>query len=197
MCVGNAYTICDAVKIDGSSEGEEHDGPFSELRVELGIQFEGSRMRLKLDYLAKEDETVLSDTPPLHLRGFTMCREREGELPDQSDEFLFGQPGAPGGLYDPPPTGNEEQAYQYITLDLEGYTTVLFPHAIEQDASAFNGQSWVISLDWTPGKFRYQVDRKFFNGAKIKGLKTLELSEVESGDADRWRPKKGPKDMQQ
>lgn len=44
---------------------------------------------------------------------------------------------------------------------------------------------------------RFQVDRKFFSGAKVKGLKTLELSEVGANDADNWRPNDGPQNMRQ
>lgn len=36
-----------------------------------------------------------------------------------------------------------------------------------------------------------------FGGTKLKGLKTLELSEVMGEDADRWRPKDGGVDMRQ
>lgn len=125
---------------------------------------------------------------------------------------LFGPPGAPGGLYDPPPVGSEERAVEnYMLLDFEGGATVLLPHKLDQhhrDAVVdVDGETapredssqagWVTSLDWTPGKIRYQVDRKVLGGIKLKGLRTLELSEVQGEDAERWRPKDGGANMRQ
>ena len=40
-------------------------------------------------------------------------------------------------------------------------------------------------------------DRKVLGGKKLKGLKTLELSEVQGEDADRWRPRDGGANMRQ
>jgi len=40
-------------------------------------------------------------------------------------------------------------------------------------------------------------DRKVLGGTKLKGLKTLELSEVQGEDADRWRPRDGGANMRQ
>ena len=62
-------------------------------------------------------------------------------------------------------------------IDLDGGASVLFPHTIDQDPAAFDGNGWVTSLDWTPGAIRYQADRKVNSGTKIKGLRSLELSE--------------------
>jgi len=80
-----------------------------------------------------------------------------------------------------------------MQLDLEGYATTLFPYVISQDPSDDGG--WVVSLDWTPGVMRYQADRKFLGGRNVKGLRTLELSEIKSEQADEYRPRNGPKDM--
>ena len=114
---------------------------------------------------------------------------------------MFGPAGAPGGLYDPPPVGSEERAIQnYMLLDFEGGATVLLPHRLDQhhdDEKNEGPHGWVTSLDWTPGNIRYQVDRKVLSGRNLKGLKTLELSEVRGEDADRWRPKDGGVDMRQ
>ena len=234
MCVGKAYTICDATPMiqsgnsNNENEGERHEGPFSEMRTELGVTDGDLRFRIKLDYatLEEDDEIALNIPPALHLRTLTVCRETldgfwpkpvdnginlEAEedmttLPqsnarrkdqDRVDVRLFGPTGAPGGLYDPPPVGSEERAVQnYMLLDFEGGATVLLPHRLDQhDTDSEFG--WVTSLDWTPGKIRYQVDRKVFGGTKLKGLKTLELSEVRGEDADRWRPKDGGVDMRQ
>jgi hypothetical protein len=242
MCVGNAYTICDAVPIRGKAADEEsddtlrHEGPFSELRTELGVTDGDIRFRVKLDYATLDTTTAEEEgselkPPPLHLRTLTVCRETlDGFWPkpidngidleaeeeqerdgisestarrkdqDRVDVRLFGPSGAPGGLYDPPPVGSEERAVQnYMLLDFEGGATVLLPHKIDQHSDEDNDDTfgWVTSLDWTPGKIRYQVDRKVLGGRKLKGLKTLELSEVRGEDADRWRPKDGGVDMRQ
>ncbi|KAL3756063.1 hypothetical protein ACHAWU_002642 [Discostella pseudostelligera] len=252
MCVGKAYTICDAtplVENTGEVRNNIHDGPFSEMRTELGISDNGMRFRIKLDY-ALLDEDVAKDAignptsappPPLHLRTLTVCRETlDGYWPRPSDNevemadddsgnkeskksevrrknqdeitrALFGPPGAPGGLYDPPPVGSEERAIEnYMLLDFEGGATVLLPHKLDQCHNTVNdgGETsttredsslggWVTSLDWTPGRIRYQVDRKVLSGIKLKGLRTLELSEVQGEDADRWRPKDGGANMRQ
>mmetsp|Transcript_14278 Transcript_14278/g.27088 ORF Transcript_14278/g.27088 Transcript_14278/m.27088 type:complete len:85 (+) Transcript_14278:514-768(+) len=84
-----------------------------------------------------------------------------------------------------------------MTVDLEGYTTLLFPHRMDQSPEAFGGNGWVTSLDWTPGRIRYQVDRKVLGGRKLKGLRTLELSEVQGADASDYRPRDGGADMRQ
>mmetsp|Transcript_18163 Transcript_18163/g.23215 ORF Transcript_18163/g.23215 Transcript_18163/m.23215 type:complete len:232 (-) Transcript_18163:41-736(-) len=231
MCVGKAYTICDTAPL-AKKEGyennvlERHEGPFSEMRSELGLQSDSMRFRVKLDYaLLDEDEesAVATAPPPLHLRTLTICRETlDGYWPNPADnegtddddaeatessvrrknqkaitETLFGPPGAPGGLYDPPPVGNEERATEnYMLLNFEGGATVLLPHRLDQNTDN-DSLGWVTSLDWTPGKVRYQVDRKVLAGTKLKGLKTLELSEVQGEDADTWRPRDGGANMRQ
>mmetsp|Transcript_10812 Transcript_10812/g.16005 ORF Transcript_10812/g.16005 Transcript_10812/m.16005 type:complete len:509 (+) Transcript_10812:81-1607(+) len=230
MIVGNAYTVCDTtpLPLDNPLEGEEHDGPFQEMRTEIGIQDDGKRFRVKFDYRVQgagpddEDEkkqtySLGEELPPLLLSSLTVCREALDRWPistspvtsgDDNDESssqekfdisLFGPPGAPGGLYDPPPVGKDSQAAQYMVIDLEGGASILFPFKLDQDPNAHDGgaKSWVTSLDWSVGKFRYQVDRKVLADKKLKGLKTLELSEVQSTDADTWRPTDGGEDMRQ
>lgn len=98
--------------------------------------------------------------------------------------------------------GTEERALEnYMLLDFEGGATVLLPHRLDQHdddtEEEGDGFGWVTSLDWTPGTIRYQVDRKVLGGTKLKGLKTLELSEVQGEDADRWRPRDGGANMRQ
>lgn len=194
MCVGNAYTICTSVKShDGPSE---HEGPFTELRTELGIQSEHLRFRVKLDYRVNED--TKEEFPPLNLKSLTVCRETLSMWPrDRASDALFGAPGASGGLYDPPPIGGEEQSTRYMLLDLEGGATLLFPYTIDQHPDAFDGNGWVTSLDWSPGSIRYQVDRKVPGGKGLMGLRTLELSQVQGADADTYRPRDGGSDMRQ
>lgn len=201
-------------------ENSEHDGPFQNMRAELGIQDNGMRFRVKLDYALLDGDASNITPPPLHLRTLTVCRETlDGYWPNPEDngkkdaegkyevsrrnqeiisEALFGDPGAEGGLYDPPPVGSEEQATKnYMLLDFEGSSTLLMPHRIDQHNEE-DCTGWVTSLDWDARKgIRYQVDRKVFPGSKLKGLRTLELSEVLSRDANKWRPKDGGVDMRQ
>jgi hypothetical protein len=86
-------------------------------------------------------------------------------------------------LYDPPPVGSEERAVSnYMLLDFDGGATLLLPHRLDQhpegeDEYAEAGGSpppssssqlgWVTSLDWMPGRIRYQVDRKVLGGTKL------------------------------
>eukprot|EP00555_Chaetoceros_dichaeta_P002066 CAMPEP_0198249508 /NCGR_PEP_ID=MMETSP1447-20131203/1021_1 /TAXON_ID=420782 /ORGANISM="Chaetoceros dichaeta, Strain CCMP1751" /LENGTH=489 /DNA_ID=CAMNT_0043934165 /DNA_START=30 /DNA_END=1499 /DNA_ORIENTATION=+ len=218
MCVGNGYTICDTVplSVGEAVAREEHDGPFAKMRTELGIQYKRMRFRIKLDYCVKGFGPNDSDTsdkdattafegkyPALHLCSMVVCRETWERWPryqeknvDESDsDLLFGPPGAKGGLYDPPPVGSDEQGGQYMLLDLEGGATALFPYKIDQDPNTHSGNGWVTSLDWTPGRIRFQVDRKVMGGVKLRGLRTLELSEVEAESAEQWRPRDGGADM--
>jgi hypothetical protein len=133
-------------------------------------------------------------------------------------EALFGKEGAEGGLYDPPPVGSDERASKYMMLDLEGRATTLFPYIMEQTNDNENSNDsintadqatstastptaaatgWVMTLDWTPGSMRYQVDRKVCGGEGLLGLRTLELSEVQSMDAEQYRPRDGGSNMRQ
>jgi hypothetical protein len=205
MCVGVAYTVCDAVKLHctgspGGDDGNADQGPFSELRSEIGIIEDSLRMRVKFEYGILNADSITSTAtttsgddptatpPPLRLKTITVCRERLEEWPcNRRDAPLFRSVGANGGLYDPPPVGCERQASRYMSIDVEGGASILFPHLIDQCNKAFNN-GWVLSLDWTPGNIRYQVDRKFQPGQRIKGLRTLELSEVQALEADRYRP---------
>lgn len=205
MVVGSAYTIATALDMRGSPViGDTIDGPFSEYRAELGLMVKDMRLRIKLDYARLDDDK--SKEPPLHLRSLTVCREgfnywprREGKFRSLSErtasDALFGATGADGGLYDPPPVGSDDQAAQYMILDLEGHATVLFPFLLDQAEKG--DQGWVTSLDWAPGTMRYQVDRKVGAGRQLLGLRTLELSEVQTADAEQYRPKDGGKDMRQ
>ena len=220
MCVGNSYTICTSVSLkEGGDDDENQDsvteGPFAEYRAEMGILSKELRFRIKLDYRVKEDEKEeylkSSDSvpPALCLKSMVICREALDRWPPGPDEdytsaseqvltdALYGSPGAEGGLYDPPPVGEEDQAGRYMLLDLDGGATLLFPFEMEQDAAAFDGNGWVTSLDWTPGNYRYQVDRKVQGGLGLRNLRTLELSEVQGADADEYRPRDGGADMRQ
>jgi hypothetical protein len=213
MCVGSSHTIASGVSlVDGL---EKFEGPFSEMKAEVGISDNDLRMRVKLAYSVKDDDKQAFEknpesTPPsLHLKSMTVCRETKGKWPingmgesvSETDlvesEILFGIPGAVGGLYDPPPVGGDAQAGQYMMLDLEGGATVFFPYLMQQEAEAFNGFGWATSLDWSPGAIRFQVDRKVKAGAGLLGLRTLELSEVQGKQADTYRPRDGGSNMRQ
>lgn len=221
MCVGNSYTICTSVPLVTKADDSEAnlddvtDGPFSEYRAEMGILFEELRFRVKLDYRVKDDDkeaylkstsdSKSSSAPKLCLKSMVICREAlerwpQGPATDgehTKKDSLYGTPGSAGGLYDPPPVGDEDQAGKYMLLDLEGGATLLFPHEMEQKPTAFEGNGWVTSLDWTPGRYRYQVDRKIKGGIELRNLRTLELSEVQGDDADEYRPRDGGEDMRQ
>lgn len=219
MMVGNAYTISSTVPLKQGSINDDDgptEGPFAEYRAEMGLHYEDLRFRVKLDYCVKDDdrkEKYMNDnsaTPPaLCLKSMVICREALEQWPVGPDEenssfseqvmknALYGKAGAEGGLYDPPPVGPDEQAGKYMMLDLEGGASLLFPHEMEQDPAAFEGNGWVTSLDWTPGTFRYQVDRKVQGGLAIRNLRTLELSEVQGAEADEYRPRDGGEDMRQ
>uniref|UniRef100_A0A7S3QHJ8 Uncharacterized protein n=1 Tax=Chaetoceros debilis TaxID=122233 RepID=A0A7S3QHJ8_9STRA len=208
MCVGNTYTISDAVPLEGESGNAESSssGPFSELRNEIGIYYKRMRYRVKWDYRIMGDQNE-SKHPGLHLYSIIICRETRERWPryltetrsldETISEKLFGLPGADGGLYDPPPVGTKEQASQYMTLNLDGGATILFPHKIDQDPHAHKGNGWVQTLDWSPGRLRYQADRKFFGGTDVRGLRSLELSEVQTEDAEQWKPNDDGQDMRQ
>eukprot|EP00548_Thalassiothrix_antarctica_P001605 CAMPEP_0194133434 /NCGR_PEP_ID=MMETSP0152-20130528/3612_1 /TAXON_ID=1049557 /ORGANISM="Thalassiothrix antarctica, Strain L6-D1" /LENGTH=444 /DNA_ID=CAMNT_0038828753 /DNA_START=1 /DNA_END=1335 /DNA_ORIENTATION=+ len=211
MIVGNTFTTCTSTPLDDSKDNKNVIlGPFSEYRVQLGLQSDQIQFRIKLDYSTKADEKTT--IPALHLKSLAICREalnmwpptteeeqqKDGENVDGIVNSLYGSPGAKGGLYDPPLVGSDEQAESYMTLDLEGHATILFPYRIEQDPTAFNGNGWVTSLDWTaPNNQRYQVDRKVKGGFDIMQLRTLELSEVQGANADQYRPRDGGADMRQ
>lgn len=205
MCVGNGFTVATALGLADGTPAQE--GPFAEYRTELGIQADQLRFRVKLDYSVREVERDETEFPPLHLRTMTLCREALGMWPRAenyksaiealTDVVFYGPPGASGGLYDPPPVGSEQQAGQYMMLDLDGGATLLFPYLIDQDPSMHPDMGWVTSLDWAPGPIRFQVDRKVHGGQGILGLRTLELSEVQSADAATYRPMDGGEDMRQ
>jgi hypothetical protein len=91
-------------------------------------------------------------------------------------------------------SGSEAQASKYMMVDLDGRATALFPYRMDQDD---NDEGWVMTLDWTPGTFRYQVDRKIKGGPQLLCLRTLELSEVMNENADLYRPRDGGADMLQ
>jgi hypothetical protein len=209
----SAWTICTAVPLVPAATNDDDSlllGPFREYRVELGICAEDVRLRVKFDYsiVGSVVPTQTTAPPPLELKTMTVCREAANVWPRSSalaSSFFDAPPGAAGGLYDPPPI-NEQYASQYCMVDMEGGATALFPVRIDQNVEdseteiGENGNravNWITSLDWTAGAMRYQVDRKSHGGVNIRGLKTLELSEVQSADADQYRPRDGGQDMRQ
>ena len=148
MCVGRAYTICDATPLlppppsssssssssppSSSSSSMRHEGPFREMRAELGVQENGMRFRVKLDYAPSEGGGGGGSEGAAGVR--------RGERQEEIARALFGPPGAPGGLYDPPPVGSEERAVSnYMLLDFEGGATLLLPHRLDQHSEVRGG----------------------------------------------------------
>lgn len=208
MIVGNAYTTCTSLPLDKDSSPDKLLGPFSEHRVELGLQSKQLQFRIKLDYSTKDADKDAATPPALYLKSVAICREALSMWPPQEGKYqtsedreiansLSGLPGAEGGLYDAPLVGSDEQATRYMMLDLEGRATLLFPYMMDQDPKAFDGNGWVTTLDWAPDGQRYQVDRKVKGGADLMYLRTLELSEVQSASAQQYRPRDGGSDMRQ
>jgi hypothetical protein len=227
MCVGNAYTICTSRPLGGSSattlttsperdDTEELVGPFAEHWAELGLSADRLRLRIKLHYSLlpnhDDDKNQASSSPsspsppPLYLKSLTVCREMLDMWPSDAAttypvawDALFGSTGAPGGLFDPPPVGSADQARHYRLIELPGRATILIPVQLDQDDDmASKVAGWVTSLDWTsPLAMRYQVDRKVKSGSYISGLRTLELSEIQSENAEQYRPRDGGEDMRQ
>jgi hypothetical protein len=206
-----AYTICTAVPVNAEQQ-EANVGPFLEYRAEVGIAADDMRFRLKLDYGTTTsttptppqnapDDDRSSSRHPLLLKTVTVCRETRDEWPRSPTasakvtNCLFGPAGAPGGLYDPPPLLNAAQAQEYVVLELEGGATALIPFRMDQSEQAVHG--YVVSLDWTAGSMRYQVDRKVDSGKNLLRLRTLELSEVLGADAATYRPRDGGENMKQ
>jgi hypothetical protein len=220
MCVGNAYTICTSRPYSSTatiSSSDEFIGPFSEHWTELGLSADRLRLRIKLHYsilpangnnnnnnMASPSSSLSTAPPPLYLKSLTVCREMLDMWPSDAAttypvvwDALFGSSGAPGGLFDPPPVGSADQARHYRLIELPGRATILIPVQLDQDPALVQ-VGWVTSLDWTsPNAMRYQVDRKVKSGNYISGLRTLELSEIQSENAERYRPRDGGQDMRQ
>uniref|UniRef100_A0A7R9VH35 Uncharacterized protein n=1 Tax=Pseudictyota dubia TaxID=2749911 RepID=A0A7R9VH35_9STRA len=98
---GSAHTTCNAIPLNGvdaaadasddDDNGDDdgsHDGPFSEYHAELGLQY--------------GCECASSST--------TAPRTTNFSTKTRGSSRLFGPPGADGGLYDPPPVGDDVQA---------------------------------------------------------------------------------------
>lgn len=194
MMVGNSYTTSFGIAKD--------DKFYEQYRTEVGLQYESMRFRLLLDYRVTgkdEDNNNLKLYSMVvgreTLEGFARTRKVETSKDQNVLDALFGTPGAPGGLYDPPPVGSEAQATKYMLLPMEGRASVLVPHTLYQDDTFDSG--WVTTIDWTPGSQRFQVDRKIQAAPSLMELRTLELSEVQAADADDWRPTDGGENMRQ
>eukprot|EP00978_Attheya_sp_CCMP212_P021781 scaffold64031_cov50-Attheya_sp.AAC.2 len=98
MCVGGAYTICDSMPLskEATDAISSHEGPFSELRTEVGVQYENTRFRVKLDYRALPED-VGATVPALGLKSMTICRETQTVWPSDVaslESMFYGPPGA-------------------------------------------------------------------------------------------------------
>lgn len=177
MCVGATYTLC---------KGEDN----GVLKTEIGIHSDNLRFVVKLIYGEEKS-----------LQTMIVCRERssDGSLEnnwpvsdvydENTDVALYGPAGAENGLYDPPPVGTPEN---YLSLDMQGGASLLIPFKL---SATDDNSSYVTSLDWSPGRMRYQVDRKTLSDGM--SLKTLELCEVEKASSEKYRPTDGGENMRQ
>lgn len=160
-CVGNAYTFTAGSGADG-----EGVGPDGNLMFELGLRDAQQRVRVKFAYSPASEGGM-------GIERVAVVRERETSMP-----ALASAPLPPGtGLYDPPPGDRAN----YVSLYCDGGITLVFPVQMQADAPGF------VSVDWTAGSMRYQVDRKFERLQQRVG--TLELTEISREDAEVFPPR--------
>jgi len=164
-CVGNGYSFT-----AGAGEHGEDAGADGALLFELGLREEGRRVRVKFAYAAAPEGD-------LSLERVLVAREAEsggggGGGGGGAEEEL--PPGS--GLYDPPPGDRT----RYCSLYCDGGITLVFPASLGRDEPGF------VSVDWTAGSMRYQLDRKFARLERRVG--SLELTEVRREDAAVYPP---------
>ncbi|GMI59904.1 hypothetical protein ScalyP_jg2793 [Parmales sp. scaly parma] len=184
MLVANVWTVC------STEPPNVITGPYEKLNIEVGIRYGEIRLKLKLNYV--ESNSLLK------ISRVVVCRDRLDKWPTRREKPFFGPQGAPGGIFDLPPI-QDAVSDKMLAFDFDGYATALFPSEMTQKEvgeGVKTKDQFVVTLDWSPGKMRYQVDRKFFGGELVKGLRTLELSEVLSTEAEKYSPGK-PGDMKQ
>jgi hypothetical protein len=160
-CVGNAYSFTAGTGTEG-----EGVGPDGSLMFELGLRADSQRLRVKFAY-------ARADRGGMEINRVAVVRETETSMPAPAPEQL--PPGT--GLYDPPPGDRAN----YVSLYCEGGLTLVFPVQMAADAPGF------VSVDWTAGSMRYQLDRKFDRMQQRVG--TLELTEISRQDAQVFPPR--------
>ena len=101
---------------------------------------------------------------------------REG-LKGSSDEDILAlkDPSTGPGIYDP-----QEEGEPYVQLNMPGRLSLLFPRGLP-----LNGRA-VLTIEFQGKSMRYQADRKFIN---LSGaIKTLELTEIQPSDVEKYPP---------
>jgi len=160
-CVGNGYSFTAGTGAEG--EGVGSDGS---LMFELGLRDAHQRVRVKFAFSQGTEGNM-------EIERVAVVREVESTLPMEPPQKL--PPG--GGLYDPPPGDRAN----YCSLYCDGGLTLVFPVKVAPEMQGF------VSVDWTAGNMRYQLDRKFEKFEQRVG--TLELTEISRENSEIYPPR--------
>jgi len=120
----------------------------------------------------------------LRLSGVSVAREvlrgaaeedvaQGNQWPDPTDFDLFGPPGE--GLYDADAVNKGGGGLKYRFLPLAGNAAAAVPLRLAP------GEAGALCLDWSSGSMRFQLDRKFADGADPVSIASLELTELLAG----------------
>eukprot|EP01031_Cornospumella_fuschlensis_P036300 gene36300-44037_t len=150
QCVGSAFTL-------GSDSALADENYVAE----LGVRDGDYRVRVRFVY---ED---------LALSGITIIREQPGS--DANVPYDRSSVGL--GIYDPQVDAEQEQ--QYVTLQLGGALSLLFPPSLPAHPKA------VLTIEHAGQAMRYQVDR-IFPSPPTEKIQTLELTEVRTEDSSKY-----------
>jgi len=148
------------------------------LRVRVRFAFQAVRPQAPSQVLSREE----SERFHLELLGMVVIKEaRPDASPFDLQPLLKNEPGV--ALYDPQAWGEP-----YVEIKLAPRLTILYPRGIAVDSPT------VLTIQWEgPSGMRYQVDRKFEN--LIGSIKTLELTEIRTQDAESFPPSYQPVDL--
>ena len=165
--------------------------------AELGIREGLMRIRVRFAYqrvsAPGQSSTILSQQEvdsgsyALELLGFAVIKEAlESATPFEVKPLLLDEPGV--ALYDPQASGEP-----YVELRFKPRLTILYPRAL-MTASPLGGPPTVLTIQWEGRDgMRYQVDRKFVD--LLGSIKTLELTEIRTQDAEAFPPTFQPVDL--
>ena len=148
------------------------------LRVRVRFAFQAVQPQAPSQILSSEE----SERFHLELLGLVVIKEaRPDASPFDLQPLLKDEPGVT--LYDPQAWGEP-----YVEIKLAPRLTILYPRGIAVDSPT------VLTIQWEgPSGMRYQVDRKFEN--LIGSVKTLELTEIRTQDAENFPPSYQPVDL--
>jgi len=173
---GNTFALAGNTDNGGGSSGR--------IEVEVAIRSGASMLSLVVAYAPP---TAPASTPTaastLVLRGVQVRRFSLDRWPDPvTDLDLFGPPGQ--GLYDNDAIPKGAPSLRYRFLPLAGNAAAAVPLELEA------GVGGTVSLDWDVfgSEIRFQVDRKFGDGAQVHSISSLEVTEMLS---QRSPPPKG------